>query len=283
MIEHELRPGLGLSAGYFRTWYGNFLVTDNLEVAPQDYDPYCLTAPVDPRLPGGGGNQICGLFDINAAKFGRVNNLVTFASKYGKQTEHYNGVDFNINARLPRGVLLGGGVNIGNAVSTGLAFTTSSTSRCFVVDSPQELYQCDQPVPYKARFKMFGIYPLPWDLLASANFQTVPGAPLAATYNAPTAAIAPSLGRNLSGSVRTTPVELIRPFSQFDDRINQLDVRLTKVFRVGRFKIEGNFDIYNALNASPVLQSNLIYGPTWLAPQDILDARLLKFGVELEF
>ena len=40
MIEHQLRPGLGLSAGYFRTWYGNFLVTDNLDVAPQDYDPY---------------------------------------------------------------------------------------------------------------------------------------------------------------------------------------------------------------------------------------------------
>jgi hypothetical protein len=282
MIEHELRPNFGVTAGYFRTWYGNFLATDNLEVSPGDYDPYCITAPADPRLPSA-GTRICGLYDITPSKFGRVNNLVTFASKFGKQTEHYNGVDLNFNARLPRGALLSGGVNIGNSFSSGGAFTTSSTSRCFVVDSPQELYNCDLPVPYKARFKVFGVWPLPWDLQASANFQALPGAPYTATYPATTAEIAPTLGRNLAGRARTALVELIRPYSQFEEGVNQLDVRLSRIFQVRRVRFQGNFDVYNALNGNTALSVNSTYGPRWLVPQEILDARLFKFGIQLDF
>jgi hypothetical protein len=63
-VQHELRRNVALNAGYFRTWYGNFLVTDNQATTPADYDPFCITVPSDQRLPGGGGNQICGLYDI---------------------------------------------------------------------------------------------------------------------------------------------------------------------------------------------------------------------------
>ena len=38
-IDQQLRPGLGVSAGYYRTWYGNFLVTDNLLVATAELQP----------------------------------------------------------------------------------------------------------------------------------------------------------------------------------------------------------------------------------------------------
>ena len=31
-VQHELRPGLALNAGYYGTWYGNFTVTDNVVV-----------------------------------------------------------------------------------------------------------------------------------------------------------------------------------------------------------------------------------------------------------
>ena len=79
-IQHELRPGLGVNVGYFRTWYGNFTVTDNLAVGPADYASYCVTAPVNAKLPGGGGNQICGLYDLSPTLFGQVSNLVTQAS-----------------------------------------------------------------------------------------------------------------------------------------------------------------------------------------------------------
>ena len=81
-FQHELRPSVGLTADYFRRWYGNFRVTDNLRVTPADYDPYCVTAPGDSRLPGGGGNQVCGFYDIKPTAFGAVHNLVTRALEF---------------------------------------------------------------------------------------------------------------------------------------------------------------------------------------------------------
>jgi hypothetical protein len=43
------------------------------------------------------------------------------------------------------------------------------------------------------------------------------------------------------------------------------------------------FDIYNVLNASSVLAINTRYGPAWLSPQQILDARSFRFGVQMNF
>ena len=114
-------------------------------------------------------------------------------------------------------------------------------------------------------------------------FQSRPGVPIGATHNATTAEIAPSLGRNLAGGTRTASVELIAPVTQFEGRINQLDVRLAKTLRVKRGRIQGMFDVYNLLNASPLLALNTTYGPSWLVPTQILDGRLFKFGVQLEF
>ena len=67
---------LAVSATYARTIYGNFSVTDNLNLTPADYDPYCITLPTDSRLPRS-GQQLCGLWDqrINVA----TSNLVGLA------------------------------------------------------------------------------------------------------------------------------------------------------------------------------------------------------------
>ena len=59
-VSHELRTGWGVEVAYNRTWYGNFLATDNSLVTPSNFDPYCVTAPVDARLPQGGGTRSAG-------------------------------------------------------------------------------------------------------------------------------------------------------------------------------------------------------------------------------
>ena len=62
---------MSLTAGYYRRDFKNFTVNDNTFVTPNDFSHYCVTAPVDDRLPGGGGSQICELYDVSQAQFGR--------------------------------------------------------------------------------------------------------------------------------------------------------------------------------------------------------------------
>ena len=90
-VQHELIARTSVNVAYFRRWYGNQRVTDNLLLAAADYDPYCITAPVDPRLPGGGGYQQCGLFDVKPAKFGLLDQSITLSENFGDQRKSTTG------------------------------------------------------------------------------------------------------------------------------------------------------------------------------------------------
>src|SRR5262249_32824817 len=113
-VQHQLRRNMGLTVAYFRTWYGGFLAVDNQAVTPEDFDQFCITAPVDPRLPASvSGQQFCGLYDVTPAKFGQIDNLVTQAFHYGQQSEVFNGIDLLINARFGQGGQIQGGLGTG--------------------------------------------------------------------------------------------------------------------------------------------------------------------------
>jgi len=120
-IQQEIVPSVSVSATYFRRIYGNFGVTENTAVTAADYDPFCVTAPTDAPLPTS-GQQICGMFDLHSTKLGQVSTLGTAAANYGEQFDHWNGVDFTMNARLPK-VLLQGGVSTGKTLTDNCAIT----------------------------------------------------------------------------------------------------------------------------------------------------------------
>ena len=287
-VQRELRPNMGLNVGYFRTWYGGFQATDNQFVTPADHDEYCITAPVDSRLPGGGGNRLCGLYDLRPALFGQVDNLVTQASHYGDRTQVYNGVDATLNVRFGQGGQFSGGFSVGRTVE----------DTCLVVDSPQTarsgFCKVERPWDAATQVKFLVVYPLPWDLQASAVYQNVPGIPITASYVATNAQILPSLGRNL-GSCRgaatcnaTVTIEMIPDNTLFEPRLQQVDLRFSRIFRLGgRVKVRGNFDLNNLLNANSVLNMNTRYslpnGGQWLDARQILSGRLAKLGAQLDF
>ncbi len=286
--DREVWTGVQVSGGYYRTWYGNFFVLDNQAVTPNDYSPYCVTAPTDSRLPSSvSGSQICGLYDLNPDKVGLVNNIVTSASAFGKQTEVYNGVDASINARLPHNLTIGGGWNIGNALQTGTTaggISSASTNNCYVVDSPQQLFRCKVDVPYQSRMKINATYLLPWyGIQVAAVAQSNPGPNYNANATFTTAQVQQSLGRPLSGGVRTVTVNLVEPFSQFGPRINQFDVRASKITSFGKRRLQANVDLYNVLNRSSAVNFNSTFGATWTQPTQILDGRLVKFSLQFDF
>jgi hypothetical protein len=135
------------------------------------------------------------------------------------------------------------------------------------------------------QIKLYGAYPLPWNLQASGNFQSLPGIPITASYVASNAQILPSLGRNLSGNnSAVTLASVIAPGTLYEARVNQLDLRLTKMVKVrSRVRIQGMVDLYNVFNGSAILAENSRYGSAWLTPTQILDARLVKFGARVDF
>jgi len=284
-IQQQLLPNLVVNAGYFRTWYGNFMVINNVAVTPADYSPFCVPVPVDPRLPLG-GQQLCGLYDINPAFFGKVNNVVTRNNAFGKQTEIYNGVDANFQLRLQKATV-GGGWNIGNAVQLGTTAGGSaqaSTNACYVISNPQQLFNCKVNVPYQSRVKFNGTYDFSHGIQVAAVVQSNPGANYSANNAFTLAQIQPSLGRPLSGGVTSVTIPLVKPFSLFGPRINQVDLRITKVLHIGeRRRVQLNADVYNIFNSNTPVTLFGTYGPRWGQPTQVLDGRLVKFSGQLDF
>ena len=305
-VQHELTPGLSVTGGYYRNTGGYYRNTDskervtrNLAVGPLDFDQYCITAPLDPRLPNGGGYQVCGLSTIKPQKFGQVQNLVESASKYGEDKRVNDFFGFGLKAPLAKGIRIGGGFDTGRSVK----------DQCFVVDSvglttysistttggvfgPQTAttingeHTCRVVTPFKAltQLKMNGSVPLPWGFVVSGVYQNNSGPAIEALYAAPTAEILPSLGRNLAGGARTANVPLVLPQTLFEGRTTRLDLRLTKVFQVGsRVRLQANLDAYNALNSNGVQTINTTFGSSWLKPNSILDPRIFQVGGQLTF
>ena len=76
-VQREVMPRVSVNVGYFRNWWGNWYTVDNRTNALSDWTPYSITAPVDPRLPGGGGQVINGLYDLASSRVGLVDEWAT--------------------------------------------------------------------------------------------------------------------------------------------------------------------------------------------------------------
>ena len=305
-VQHELLTGLSVDVSYNRRWFGNFRAFDAAATTPASYDPFCITTPVDPRLPSGGGQPICGFYDIKPQFVGldQSNILITKASNFGTVRQYYDGMDVAVKLRLPRGVVLQGGTSTGREITnwcgavnghpevrmvspyvnngdSNPTWTQFSTAAPFCASAP----------PFQTQVKLSGVYPLPYGFSTSAAFQSIVypqefygnfGGILAA--NAVTSAqIAPSLGRPLSSGAESITLQMIPAGSLFGDRIYQLDWRLTRNFNIGNKRIQPQLDIYNVTNDNSVLTMNNTYGKQWQQPLSILQGRVIKFGLQATF
>jgi hypothetical protein len=193
-VQHELMPRVSIEASYYRRWFGNFILTDNLTLSAADYDTFSITAPLDPALPNGGGQVISGLLDLKPARFGLPsNNIVKLASDYGQQKQYWHGVDLTVNARPRGGVMLQGGLSTGRTVN----------DNCDIVKTVPEsialtnIAYCHTATGWVGgtQLKFLGSYSIPKvDVRISGTYQSLPGPALVANYTATNAAVTPSLG-----------------------------------------------------------------------------------------
>jgi len=292
-LQQQVLPRVSVNVGYFRRWFGNFLVTNNQALTAADYQMFNLPLPADPRLPITG--TVNGFFDVNPAKFGQFNNVVTEASNFGDEKNHWNGVDVSANARL-KSVQLQGGVSFGKTsvdlceVAAKLPNVLSTANQLSGVNAgtglPIPMQYCSWDGKLLTQVKMLGSYTVPRiDVQLAATLQNIPGQELVATYNAPNAVVAPLLGRNLAGNAATTALNLLPPNTFFADRTNQLDFRAAKILKFNTYRFQVSLDLYNALNANTVQTNNSTYSPTgtWPIPTAILPARLAKVSAQFDF
>ena len=274
VIQHELFPRVSVSGGYHRRTYGNLAVTDNLNLGVDEWSPFTITAPLDPRLPDGGGYPIT-MYTLNANKVGTAtDNLRTFSTKNART---YNGVDVNVNARIGASAFLLGGVTHERSVST----------TCDQRDNPNNLRFCDSSGPYRTLFKIAGSYELPYAIQVSGSFVARPGISVSANYTVTSAIAGRPIIVSTAGAAQIN-VNLIEPGTMFTDYLNTLDFRLARTWRFNKYRLQGMMDIYNLLNAGTVTTVNTTFGAVpatrlWNNPQTIQTSRYLRFGAQLSF
>jgi hypothetical protein len=110
----------------------------------------------------------------------------------------------------------------------------------------------------------------------SGVFQSALGEPINITYVV-NRAIVPTLTQS------QVTVRLNAPGADYYDRNNQLDFSLSKEFRLKAVRVRPQIDLFNALNVSPVVVQVTAFGSSLGQPRRVLDARLVRLGVQVDF
>jgi hypothetical protein len=310
--QHELAPRVSVNGGWYRRKFGNQTVTvDNrYSIANNSFDgPFCVNAPADPNLPGGGNYQVCGLYDLKPSVVALAlpaNSTIESSANFGGETNIYEGFDLTMVGRFKQGAFLSAGINAQkrifdqcNLVNAGIvsAVITAATEVAEVF--PDGSKACHQDLPYRPDFKFNGSYTLPFDVQFSAVFQFTRGiqtggaAPsLLATW-ATTPATATTIGQFrtpavYSANATTKSINLIAVGANYgNDNLKQLDMSFSKRVKFQGYRFKVNFDAYNLFNSDWPFTVNTTFsnGATsnWLKPTNVLQARFFKIGAQFDF
>jgi hypothetical protein len=298
-LQQELRPRVSLEVGYNRRYFhwreagGQGSVTDNLLIGPADYNAWTIKAPVDPRLPDGGGYPITLYAITNAASLRGATNYITLSTDYGpERTDYWHGVDVTVNARLRNQLNLQIGTSSGRGVTDNCATTV-------LIDSPDPR-GCRSVEPFLTTLRGSATYIVPKiDVQFSGTITSQPGIALGvgvigngATWNVPNSVVQGLLGRLPAGALLsgTTAVGLLDADHRlYGPRRTQLSMAVRKIIRFRATRTDVGVDLGNLLNSNQATQFQGQYdyvqpnGGTWLDPTQILQPRFARFSVTFGF
>ena len=78
-------------------------------------------------------------------------------------------------------------------------------------------------------------------------------------------------------------VNLIRPGTMYGDRLNQFDLRFSKLLNVGRGRLDLSLDVYNAFNSDAILTQQNAFGTAWQRPLTVIQPRFVKLMARWDF
>ncbi|HEU4688962.1 MAG TPA: TonB-dependent receptor [Vicinamibacterales bacterium] len=321
-LQQEIIPRMSIEVGYARRWFSGFTLTDNLNRSPADYDSFVINAPVDSRLPDGGGYPVTMYAVKPAAAAIPASNYVTFESDYGDNRKNYwHGVDVTFNGRLRNSLMFQLGTSTGKAVDDRCSASPN-------VDSPgprdmgtsQALNwpaaTCLDSDPWETTLRGLAAYTIPKiDVQVSATFRsqqafemptaaaTAGGATNGAVWQVPNTCNTPGclsifnlLGRLPANALATgtTAIPLLDNEHRLyvGGRRNQVDMRVAKILRFGPTRADVGLDLGNLLNTNYATaytstyqfsQGNALQGGTWLNPTAIYTPRFVRLNFTFNF
>jgi hypothetical protein len=287
-VQHEVFPRVAVEVGYQRRWLVNSLATDNRARSAADHTAFGVTIPTDPRLPGGGGGVLNGLYNVTPAAALRLNdNYQTLASNIGDWSQGADSLNLNVTARMRNGLVLQGGFNTGNNNNDYCDVRTAIPEWTVILAQSPTNPWCDTSSGWVTRVTALGTYTIPKvDVQVSGTLRSDAGASLAANWTAPNSATV-GLNRPFAGlGSQTITVNLIEPGTLYGERVNQIDMRFAKILRFGRSRTTVGFDVYNLVNSDAVLTYNQAFSTTtttWLRPNSVLQPRFVKFSAQIDF
>ena len=279
-IQRQVVPGMSLSLGYTRRNYSRSIFVQNLATQPLGSPVtagYTLVSVPNPCAtpsvqcnPQVDGTQQLPVYNLDPALLGLTNLYDQNSPNYKKW---FNAWDLGFQSRVFGGTVFGGA-----------SFGQSVTVNCDV-QNPNSLRFCDESKlgePYRAQYKMSGTYTLPFGVTASGSFRSEAGGGQTESYSISQSIFKTGTGQTLtqtSQSVNLLPSGTLL----FLPRITTADVRFSKRVQMGHVRLQGQFDIFNAMNANPVTGQTTAYGASYGKVSSILSARIIQVGGTFTF
>ena len=257
-VQHQLRPGFSVTGAWYRRSFHDLEGTRNTLLSLSDYVAFDTPSPLN-------GEPVT-IYNLNTAKRG-LQHILDMNSNANSKV--YNGFELSFNGRLPNGATWFGGMT-----SERIVEVTCDT------DNPNLFRYCDQGklgIPFRAEYKLAGLYPLPGGFQANMSLISWPGNRLAVNWAAP-ASVFPGGSRTAA-----VTVPLAAPGSKHLERLNQFDVGVKKAFRVRGLRMSANATVFNVLNSSVVLSENETVGARLGEPTSTIQGRLLRLATQIDW
>jgi hypothetical protein len=289
-LQHEILPRVSMDVSYNRRWWRGFTVTDNLNRDPSQYQLWTINAPLDSRLPGGGGYPITMYTETAAAAAIPALNQVRFETDFGpRRTNYWQGVDVNVTSRMRNGLMVQAGTSTGRAI-------TNTCETVVKIDSPNPR-NCNNVFPFQTTLRGLASYTVPKiDVAVSATMRSQPQLERVANWNVPNTVVQSLLGRLPPGAVAggVTTINILdtenRLFS--GERRTQIDMRFAKIVRFNNLRADIGVDLGNLLNANYATafentyqysDGNTLRGGTWNNPTAIYNPRFARLNFTVNF
>jgi hypothetical protein len=297
-FSHEVRSGIAVTAEWFHSNFKDLIARNNVALTTNSYIPVTVVNPLD--------NSLITAYNLKPEFASAVQNVDSTDPNLKRS---YNGIEINVNARLPHGARVFGGTStertISNSCSAAAAIEPVALLRSDEERDPlrdigqvrhdvpaavvwhhgERIAPASQAASWKRRASVRRVhrgYRFHATQRARARSYRWRRRRLRCTgleFRVIGAVIIPGLTQT------TLNVPLIAPQLEYTPRINQVDFALNKSFNVGHTRFMPKLDIFNMFNSDDytAVSTMQFATATYKRPATILQGRIIRIGVDVKW